>query len=73
MQGERVDAGDVGDGTQYIPDSVSNADTTGFMRVSGNGYMYNFATKSLQTNMPYTIVVKDGNDVVATAVIVPKK
>jgi hypothetical protein len=53
--------------------SVSSADTTGFMRLADGQYMYNLATKGLTTGLPYTIVIKDGALVVATAVIEAKK
>jgi hypothetical protein len=43
------------------------------MRVVDSMYMYNFATKTLKVNMPYTIMIKDGANVVTTAVIYPKK
>ena len=43
------------------------------MRFVDSHYMYNLATKNLATNLPYTIVIKEGSLVVATAVIEPKK
>ena len=53
--------------------SISGADTTGVMRLTDGHYMYNLSTKGLSTNLPFTIVIKDGTFVAATAVIEPKK
>jgi hypothetical protein len=65
---------DVTDTTDLVTaNSVSSADTTGFMRLADGHYMYNLATKGLVTGLPYTIVIKDGALVVATAVIEAKK
>ena len=65
------------DGTEsvFVPDSVSGADTTGFMRQVDGMYMYNLATKTLSPNMPYTVVVKDTatNQFVGSFVIQAKK
>jgi hypothetical protein len=68
-----VDPEDIAEGTGEIPTSVSGADTTGYMRQVDSKYMYNLNTKDLSVNMPYTIVVRDGTLLVATAVIQPKK
>ena len=43
------------------------------MRQVDSKYMTNLDTKSLTIDMPYTIVVKDGATLVATAVIQPKR
>ncbi len=65
---------DVVEGTELIPaTSVSGADTTGVMRLADSHYMYNLATKGMTTGLPYTIVIKDGTFVVATAVVEAKK
>jgi hypothetical protein len=69
-----IDYHDVELGAELLPTtSVSSADTNGFMRLVDSHYMYNLATKNLATNLPYTIVIKEGSLVVATAVIEPKK
>jgi hypothetical protein len=40
------------------PPSVSNADTTGFMRSNGDGsYIYNMSVSGLTLNSDYTIIV----------------
>ena len=65
---------DVVEGTELVPaTSVSGADTTGVMRLADSHYMYNLATKGMTTGLPYTIVIKDGTFVVATAVVEAKK
>jgi hypothetical protein len=69
-----IDYEDVENGAELLATtSVSSADTNGFMRFVDSYYMYNLATKHLATNLPYTIVIKEGNLVVATAVIEAKK
>ncbi len=62
-------------GPLYVPDSVSGADTTGFMRQVDSKYMYNLATKTLNPNMPYTVVVREPSTslFVASFVIQSKK
>jgi large repetitive protein len=67
-----MDPADIDDGIYEIPGTVSGADTTGFMRQIDGKYMYNMATKTLSVNMPYTIVIREGNVLVATAVISTK-
>jgi hypothetical protein len=56
-------AGDVYDddsaGSLVVTDSVSSADTTGFMRQVDGKYMYNLATKALTPGMPYTVVIRE--------------
>jgi Big-like domain-containing protein/HYDIN/CFA65/VesB family protein len=66
---------DADNGTLTVVDSVSNADTTGFMRYVDSKYMYNLATKSLKVSMPYTVVVREPstNQFVASFVIYAKK
>jgi len=55
-----LDASDVEDGsTALITESVSSADTTGFMRQVDGQYIYNLSTKSLTTGKDFTIAVKD--------------
>jgi len=58
-----------------IPDTVSGADTTGFMRQVDSMYMYNLATKTMTPNLPYTVVVRDftTNQFVGSFVIQTKK
>ncbi len=56
-----------------VATSVSAADTTGVMRFANGHYMYNLSTKGLGPALPYTIVIKDGDLVAATAVIEAKK
>jgi|SRR5829696_385639 len=79
-----LNPGDVEDGsTPIIVESVSSADTTGFMRQVDGQYIYNLSTKGLTTGKDYTIAVKDVTatgstwDTVptrlASAVIQPKK
>jgi Galactose oxidase, central domain len=68
-----LDGHDIEDGTELVATSVSSADTTGYMRIADSHYMYNLATKGLTINHPYTIVIKDGTQVIATAVIDAKK
>ncbi|HET7219867.1 MAG TPA: kelch repeat-containing protein [Vicinamibacterales bacterium] len=65
--------GDVVEGEEVIPTSVSSADTTGIMRVADSHYMYNMATKGLSTGFPYSIIIRDGGMIVATAVVETKK
>jgi hypothetical protein len=64
---------DVEDGAEVIPTSVSAADSTGLMRLADNHYMYNLATKGLSTGLPYTIIIRAGAQLVATAVVEAKK
>jgi hypothetical protein len=73
VQGDIYD--DVDNGDLQVPDSVSSADTTGFMRYVDSKYMYNLATKSLKLNLPYTVVVRDSvaNQYVDSFVIYAKK
>ncbi len=72
-------AGDVYDdadaGSLVVTDSVSGADTTGFMRSVDSKYMYNLATKTLSPTMPYTVVIREPstNLFVASFVIQSKK
>ena len=72
-------AGDVYDdadaGTLTVTESVSGADTSGFMRQVDSKYMYNLATKSLSPTMPYTVVIREPstNQFVASFVIQSKK
>ena len=69
-----LNAEDVTAATELVEaTSVSAADTTGMMRFINGHYMYNLATKGLSTGLPYTIVIKDGDLVAATAVVEPKK
>jgi len=58
---------------EEIPTSVSAADSNGVMRLVDTHYMYNMSTKSLAVTLPYTIIVRDGGMVVATAVVETKK
>lgn len=54
--------------------SVSSADTGNEMRYQDDGfYMYNLATKGLATGVPFTIQVRDGTQIIATALIELKK
>ncbi len=53
--------------------SVSSADSGNAMRLADGHYHYNLATKPLTLGFAYTIVIKDGGMVVATAVIDTKK
>lgn len=77
----RVMAGDVYDETgaddaNLMPtESVQAHDTNGVMRFVDGMYMYNQATRSLSTALPYTIVIKDTatNQFVASAVIEAKR
>jgi N-acetylneuraminic acid mutarotase len=64
---------DVEDGAEVIPTSVSAADSTGLMRLADNHYMYNLATKGLSTGLPYTIIIRAGAQLVATAVVEARK
>jgi hypothetical protein len=74
-------AGDIYDdadaGTLVVTDTVSGADTTGFMRQVDSMYMYNLATKTLTPGLPYTVVVREpsptGGQFVASFVIQSKK
>ena len=72
-------AGDVYDdadaGSLVMTESVSNADTNGFMRQADGVYMYNLSTKALSPSMPYTIVIREPstNQFVASFVIQTKK
>jgi hypothetical protein len=62
-------------GSEVIATSVSGADTGNQMRYQTDGgfYMYNLATKGLSTGTPFTIVIKDGGQLVQTALIELKK
>ena len=62
-------------GSLTVTDTVSGADTTGFMRQVDSKYMYNLATKTLTPNMPYTVVIREPstNLFVASFVIQSKK
>jgi hypothetical protein len=73
IEGDLYDDADAG--TLQVVESVSNADTSGFMRQVDSKYMYNLATKSMKVSMPYTVVVRDNvaNQFVASFVIQPKK
>jgi hypothetical protein len=73
VQGDVYDDADAGSLT--LVDTVSAADTSGFMRQVDSKYMYNLATKTLSPNMPYTVVVRDftANQFVASFVIYAKK
>jgi len=53
--------------------SVSSADTDNVMRLADGFYIYNLATKGLATGTPFTILVKDGNNLVNSALIELKK
>ncbi len=66
---------DADHGSLTVTDTVSGADTTGFMRQVDSKYMYNLATKTLTPNMPYTVVVREPstNLFVASFVIQSKK
>jgi hypothetical protein len=66
---------DADNGSLTVVDSVSNADTTGFMRVVDSKYMYNLSTKTLKLSLPYTVVVREPstNQFVASFVIYAKK
>jgi hypothetical protein len=73
VQGDVYDDADAG--SVVVADSVSGADTTGFMRQVDSKYMYNLATKTLSPNLPYTVVVREPstNLFVASFVIQSKK
>jgi hypothetical protein len=43
------------------------------MRLADNHYMYNLATKGLSTGLPYTIIIRAGAQLVATAVVEARK
>ena len=58
--------------TEDVATSVSSADTGNQMRMAGDHYMYNLATKGLTVGHPYTITIFDGTHVVATAFISTK-
>jgi hypothetical protein len=58
-----LDPSDTSDGSAALVESVSNADTTGVMRVSDSQYIYNLSTKGLTNNVDYTIVIKDTTSV----------
>jgi hypothetical protein len=62
-------------GLLNLTESVASADTNGWMRQVDSQYMYNLATKSLNPNMPYTVVVREPltNQFVASFVIQTKK
>jgi PKD domain/Galactose oxidase, central domain len=69
-----VSVEDVGNGAEeMVPTSVSSADSTGVMRVVDSHYMYNMATKGLTIGHPYTVVIRDGTQIIATAVVDTKK
>jgi hypothetical protein len=59
--------------SEVITESVSNADTSGIMRQVDGKYMYNLSTKGLLSGKDYTIVIKDGTQFVASALLQPKK
>jgi hypothetical protein len=66
---------DADNGSLTVVDSVSNADTTGFMRLVDSKYTYNLSTKTLKLSLPYTVVVREPstNQFVASFVIYAKK
>jgi hypothetical protein len=69
-----VNISDVEDGTTLVTLTESvGSHTDGVMRVVDSRYQYNLATKPLKVGLPYTIVIRDGTQVVTTAVIEPKK
>ena len=74
VQGDVYDDADAGR-PRACPDSVSNADTTGFMRQVDGKYMYNLATKTMKVNLPYTVVIREPltNSFVASFVIYPEE
>jgi hypothetical protein len=73
VRGDITGEPEVGD-TVVDAASVSAADTGSQMRYQDDGfYMYNLATKGLATGVPFTIQVRDGTQIIATALIELKK
>jgi hypothetical protein len=74
--GTALDDDAVDDTPNLVAESVSSADTGNVMRISGNGYIYNFSTKQLKAGQDYTIRIRlntsDGV-IVAKALFQPKK
>jgi hypothetical protein len=66
-------AAEVAAGTEEVPTSVSAADSTGIMRPADGHYIYNMSTKGMSVGLPFTIIIRDGSQVIATAVIETKK
>jgi hypothetical protein len=73
VRGDITGEPEVGD-TVVDAASGSAADTGSQMRYQDDGfYMYNLATKGLATGVPFTIQVRDGTQIIATALIELKK
>ena len=69
-----LNVSDIEDGSYVVaPTESVGSHTDGVMRLVDSRYQYNLATKPLKVDLPYTIVIRDGNQVVTTAVIQPKK
>jgi len=59
--------------SEVIATSVSSADSGNTMRLADGMYMYNLATKGLVASQQYTILIKDGSNLVQSALIETKK
>ena len=64
---------EIAEGAEEVPISVSAADSTGTMRPADGHYIYNMSTKGMTVGLPFTIIIRDGSQVIATAVIETKK